>query len=236
MVRNLMMLCLVALLILSGTALLSRSATRVAYATNNTAHAVCGTAAPGNARCDALILHPTSPPTADKIYGGRGAGYHTRGVTQSRHANSTRALKPPYGPINLDYAYNLPQTSARPATIAVVDAYDDPNAESDLNYYRSVFGLGACTTSNGCFRKLNQNGVAGAYPSPDVSWSQEISLDLDMVSAICRNCRILLVEANSANLADLGTAESTAITQGATIVSNSYGSGSEFQHRVYCFV
>ena len=227
MVRNLMMLCLIALLILSGAALLSRSATRVAYATNNAARAVCSTAAPGNARCDALILHPTSPPTADKIYGGRGAGYHARRATQSMHAYSP-GVKPPYGPVNLETAYHLPQMSARPVTIAVVDAYDDPNAESDLNYYRSVFGLGACTTSNGCFHKLNQNGVAGAYPSPDASWSQEISLDLDMVSAICRNCRILLVEANSANLADLGTAENTAITQGATIVSNSYGSNSEF--------
>jgi subtilase family serine protease len=137
-------------------------------------------------------------------------------------------VQPPYGPANLEAAYNLPQVSARPTTIAIVDAYDDPNAESDLNRYRSIFGLGACTTANGCFRKLNQNGVAGAYPSPDASWAQEISLDLDVVSAICRNCRIVLVEANSANLGDLGTAVNTAIQQGATIVSNSYGSGSEF--------
>jgi subtilase family serine protease len=123
-------------------------------------------------------------------------------------------------------AYHLPSaTAGLGQTVAIVDAYDDPSAESDLAVYRSYFGLPPCTTANGCFRKVGQTGSA-AYPRRDSSWAQEISLDLDMVSAICPNCKILLVEANSASMPDLGTAVNTAVGLGANVVSNSYG-GSE---------
>jgi subtilase family serine protease len=111
--------------------------------------------------------------------------------------------------------------------VAIVDAYDDPNAESNLAVYRSTYGIAACTTANGCFEKVNQNGVQGTYPRGDSGWAQEISLDLDMVSAACPNCKILLVEANSASFTDLGIAENQAASLGANAISNSYG-GSEF--------
>ncbi len=108
--------------------------------------------------------------------------------------------------------------------MAVVDAYDQPNAESDLAAYRSQFGLPACTTANGCFRKVNQSGGT-SYPPANSGWGLEIALDLEMVSAICPNCHILLVEASSASFADLGTAVNRAVTLGAVAVSNSYGGG-----------
>ena len=111
--------------------------------------------------------------------------------------------------------------------MAVVDAYDDPNAEANLAVYRSTYGIPACTTSNGCFKKVNQNGVQGSYPRGDSGWAQEISLDLDMISAACPNCNILLVEANTANFSDLAVAEDEAASLSATAISNSYG-GSEF--------
>src|SRR5262249_49819932 len=103
--------------------------------------------------------------------------------------------------------------------------YDDPNAESDMASYRSHFGLPACSSASGCFRKVNQSGQASPLPAANASWSQEISLDLDMASAMCPNCRILLVEASSASYADLGPAENTAASLGATAISNSYGGG-----------
>jgi subtilase family serine protease len=106
--------------------------------------------------------------------------------------------------------------------VAVVDAYDDPNAAQDLSVYRAQFGLPACTTSNGCFRKVDQTG-AHAYPEPDGGWGQEESLDLDMVSAVCPNCHVLLVEASTASMANLGAAVDTAVRLGANAVSNSYG-------------
>ncbi|MCW2643280.1 MAG: hypothetical protein JWP76_5586 [Dactylosporangium sp.] len=126
------------------------------------------------------------------------------------------------GPADLQSAYKLPAGGSG-ATVAIVDAYDDPNAESDLATYRTQFGLPACTTANGCFRKVNQNGAASPLPTPDAGWAGEIALDLDMVSAACPSCHILLVEANSANNGDLYTAEDRAVSLGAKYVSNSWG-------------
>ncbi|MFD3587006.1 peptidase S8 [Streptomyces sp. NPDC058683] len=134
-----------------------------------------------------------------------------------------------YSPTNLRAAYGLTSAAASNGsgeTIAIVDAYNDPNAETDLATYRSYYGLSACTTANGCFKKVSQTGSTTSLPSSDAGWSEEISLDLDMASAICPNCNILLVEATSATMANLGTAVNEAVTLGAKFVSNSYG-GSE---------
>ena len=133
-----------------------------------------------------------------------------------------------YDPSYLQSAYNLSGAASLAGhgqTVAVIDAYDAPNADADLTIYRSHFGLSACTSASGCLRKVNESGAAGPYPALDASWAQEISLDLDMVSAICPNCNILLVEASSNSLADLGAAVNTAAAMGATAISNSYGSG-----------
>ncbi|WSR66530.1 putative Ig domain-containing protein [Streptomyces sp. NBC_01198] len=127
-----------------------------------------------------------------------------------------------YGPTDLQGAYALPSSAGSGATVAIVDAQDDPSAEADLGTYRSQYGLPACTTANGCFKKVNQSGGT-SYPSADSGWAGEISLDLDMVSAVCPQCHILLVEATSASMADLGTAVNRAVTLGAKYVSNSYG-------------
>ncbi|HEX5493923.1 MAG TPA: hypothetical protein VFX70_05025 [Mycobacteriales bacterium] len=130
------------------------------------------------------------------------------------------------GPSQLQDAYNLPSSTAGGGqTVAIVDAMDDPNAESDLATYRATFGLPACTTGNGCFRKVNQNGASSPLPATDTGWATEISLDVDMVSAVCPNCHILLVEASSPTTNNLGTAVNTAVALGAKFVSNSYGGG-----------
>ncbi|WP_329570732.1 hypothetical protein [Kitasatospora sp. NBC_01266] len=142
-----------------------------------------------------------------------------------QNALSPQATPSGYGPSDLVSAYNLPSGGGAGQTVALVDAQDDPNAESDLAAYRAQYGLPACTTANGCFRKIDENGGAN-YPTADTGWSGEISLDVDMVSAVCPNCHILLVEADSANMSDLGTAVNQAVAQGAKFVSNSYG-GSE---------
>jgi subtilase family serine protease len=125
-------------------------------------------------------------------------------------------------PADLQSAYNLPSATAGSGqTVAIVDAYDDPTAEADLAVYRSQFGLPACTTANGCFKKVNQTGGT-TYPRKNGGWAQEISLDVDMVSAICPNCHILLVEASSNSFANLGAAVNYAAAH-ANAVSNSYG-------------
>ncbi|MFF8023883.1 S8 family serine peptidase [Streptomyces sp. NPDC007896] len=131
-----------------------------------------------------------------------------------------------FGPADLQAAYNLPKDGGKDATVAIVDANDDPNAEKDLATYRSQYGLPECSTSNGCFKKIDQDGGSN-YPTPDSGWAGEISLDVDMVSAACPQCHILLVEAKSANMDDLGAAVNQAVKQGAKYVSNSYGGGED---------
>ncbi len=130
------------------------------------------------------------------------------------------------GPADLQSAYKLPSSTAGSGrTIAIVDAYDYPEAESDLAIYRSQFGLPPCTTANGCFRRVNQDGNAGPFPRVDQGWILEMALDLDMASATCPRCNILLVEANTNAFANLGAAVNTAVRLGANVVSNSYGGG-----------
>ena len=130
-----------------------------------------------------------------------------------------------YFPADLQSAYKLPSSTAGAGqTVAIVDAFDDPSAEADLGVYRAQFGLPACTTANGCFRKVSQTGTT-SYPRKNGGWAEEISLDVDMVSAICPKCHILLVEATSATTANLGTAVNEAAKLGATEISNSYGGG-----------
>ena len=60
-----------------------------------------------------------------------------------------------------------------------------------------------CTTANGCFQKVDQNGGTN-YPASNANWALEIALDLDMVSALCPNCHILLVEATNSFFSNLG--------------------------------
>jgi Putative Ig domain/Ricin-type beta-trefoil lectin domain len=128
-----------------------------------------------------------------------------------------------YGPASLRSAYKLATAAADSGhgqTVAIVDVGGDPRIASDLRTYRSQFGLAACAT--GCFRQVNETGGT-SLPGVVSGWPIEISLDVDMVSAICPNCHIVLVEASSASLSDLGTGVNTAVQLGTRFVSNSYG-------------
>jgi subtilase family serine protease len=167
-----------------------------------TAH-LCATAAPGHASCFA----------------------QRRTDIKQSLAAALAAAPSGLSPANLHSAYNLPSTGGSGLTVAVVDAYNDPNAESDLATYRSQYGLSACTKANGCFKQVSQTGSTTSLPSNDTGWAGEEALDIDMVSAVCPNCNITLVEANSANDSDLGTAENEAVALGAKFVSNSWGGG-----------
>ncbi len=175
------------------------------------------------------LAHVKTQRLCPKPHGHRAACFAIRQVSPQEpkslnRAGVTAAATPSgYGPGDLRRAYALTGSGSASQTVAIVDANDDPSAESDLAVYRSQYGLSACTTANGCLRKVNQNGASAPLPSADTGWAGEISLDLDMVSAICPNCHILLVEANSATMANLGTSVNTAVNLGAKYVSNSYG-------------
>jgi subtilase family serine protease len=144
---------------------------------------------------------------------------HAMGITPN-------ATPSGYGPSSLLSAYNLPAGGGSGQTVAIVDAYNDPNAATDLATYRSQYGLPACTVASGCFKQVSQTGSTTSLPTANAGWAEEESLDIDMVSAIAPDAHIILVEAKSATTANLGTAVNEAVALGAKFVSNSYG-GSE---------
>jgi hypothetical protein len=193
----------------TSTTLTASADATAAHKTHNVIDA-CGAARPGYARCYAEIR--------TDVHGGKGV----RGAAARAVTGAAAALPAGYGPADLESAYNLPRTGGSGQTVAIVDAGDDANAEADLAVYRTTYGLPACTTANGCFHKVNEAGTAAPLP-PDQGWDVEISLDLDMVSAACPGCNILLVEGDDASFGNLGTAVNTAVSLGATEVSNSYG-------------
>jgi hypothetical protein len=194
---------------------------------------VCSAEPAGVAHCLAIqLLHSaTNWHGAHLPHAVRGRSPSGKLDTGGASPAASEATPSGYLPAELQSAYGLASTSASAGateTVAVVDAYDDPNAEVDLAKYRSYSNLAACTTANGCFAKVDQQG-GSSYPRADIGWAEEISLDLDMVSAICPNCHILLVEANSSSLTDLGTAVNEAVKLGANAISNSYA-GAEFSN------
>jgi subtilase family serine protease len=168
--------------------------------------AVCGSAAPpaGTAACLARV----------------------KATKAKKPITNTQPMSTAKSPADIQSAYGLPglNTTATP-TVAVVDAYDSRTAEADLGVYRRQYGLPACTTANGCFRKVNQRG-GSTMPAANAGWAAEIALDLDAVSAACPTCKVLLVEADTPSFANLGAAVNYAAAQGVAAISNSYG-GSE---------
>lgn len=175
---------------------------------------------PGIAHCSALIRTNAVSPQRQ---------FHASNASAASVGDSGA-----YSPAYLQSAYNVASFSARSSTsqriVAIVDAYNDPKVVSDLAHYRKTFGLPACprgivsTTANSCsIEVVNQSGMRSPLPAPSASWSQEASIDVDMVSAICPRCQILLVEAKSSAMSDLGAAVNTAVAMHADVVSNSYG-------------
>jgi hypothetical protein len=125
------------------------------------------------------------------------------------------------GATDLATAYAIPTSTASDATIAIIGWADNPNFESDMATYRSTYGLPACTSASGCFKKVNQSGATSPLAAASGPWVGEESLDLTMASAGCPTCKILLVEATS----DLYTAIAEAVALGASVVSYSGGQG-----------
>ena len=207
----------------------------------------CHSPAPGHAACLALELVPK---TAAAF-----AHNHPIGMTRAASSITAAAPSPLAGqlglrPQDLHSAYSLPNEASTTQTIALVDAYNDPNAESDLETFDSEFDLPKCTRANSCFEQVNQEGHSSPLPFPRTTgelatqrtlcekekteaaclpveeaegWSVEISLDIETAHATCQNCHIALVEASSSEYGAFDAAENTAVNLGANEVSNSWG-------------
>ncbi len=183
---------------------------------------MCAAARPGRAACAGLARPPRS----------------AAGLTLTAAPNQPGAVHavleehPVPGalaPQELHTAYAVPvaTSSSLLQTIAVVDAYSDPAAEADLGVYDRQYGLPACTSANGCFTVINEEGKREPLPPTEGFWAAEISADVQIAHAVCQTCRIVLAEAKSEEFSDLGAAVDAAVAAGATVVNNSYESEGE---------
>jgi len=138
-------------------------------------------------------------------------------------------------PADITGVYGLSGTGSG-QTVAIVDAYNDPKLDADLQTFDAEYGLAACSIASGCLKVVNETGGSTLPANDTTGWSGEESLDVEAVHAVCSGCKIVLVEASSDSDGDLGTAENTAAnTLHATEISNSFGepetgSGTTFAH------
>jgi IPT/TIG domain len=203
-----------------------------------TVRAVCAKAALMRAGCLALQLVPRTTAARERK--------HPLGLIRGAPLTAPSPGAGAFGlrPQDLHAAYDLPTSASSAQTVALVDAYNDPNAEADLKAYDEEFSLPACTASDGCFKQVNQNGEAANLPFPKTvkeleaarkgsrsareeaeeatGWGLEISLDIEVTHATCESCEVLLVEAGVPSYEDLETAEKSAATLGASEISNSW--------------
>lgn len=192
--------------------------------------ALLGLTAPAATATASASTDPNTKPSVEASCADPGPGHVRCFALRRTDVSARKGVQPDaatpdgWGATALQGAYNLPADGGAGQTIAIVDAYDGPTAEEDLAVYRAQYGLPACTTDNGCFKKVDQRGGTD-YPAADSGWAGEISLDLDMVSAAAPYAKIVLVEADSASFEDMGAAVDQAVAQGAKYVSNSYGTG-----------
>jgi Fibronectin type III domain len=222
-----------------ATAGITNATTGLSDATSVAPVAACAPSTADRATCLAQILgvrgtralvHPRLR-TPSSIYRfTRPRARHGHAATP---AVAAAAAPQPGTPAYLQQAYDLAylsQTAGTGETIAIVDAYDDPNAESDLAAYRAEFGLPACTSANGCFAKYDQTGGTNYPTTVDSGWELETSLDLDAVSALCPNCKIDLIEASTAGTSDLAAAQLEAGTlPGVSAISDSWDDALNFR-------
>jgi subtilase family serine protease len=138
-------------------------------------------------------------------------------TTADLSAPPTSAFTP--AQIRHAYGFDLVANQGAGQTIAVIDAYDDANIESDLATFSTQFGLPACASATGCFTKLY---ATGSQPTASSQWTIEIALDVEWAHAIAPQAKIILVEANSYALSDLLVGVDLAVTKGASVVSMSW--------------
>jgi hypothetical protein len=219
-------LCALSVLLCALVTLLAGAPGASAYRTKH----VCSAPPRGRAACMAeRLLVPAQSAPASTSRSARVAVRRPRRAARRTGINNKKPYPGFLTPERLHAAYGLPgETPAGSTqTIALVDAFNDPTAEADLAVYDNEFGLPECTTANGCFTKLNQEGKASPLPKDEGGWATESSIDVQMAHAICQSCRIMLVEAKSEEWGDLAAGVNAAVAAGATVVSNSYGEGEE---------
>jgi Divergent InlB B-repeat domain/IPT/TIG domain len=214
-----LLLALIACLLPAGASALVEPIGSLNYSTET----VCGPPPEGFVSCFADGLVPESPAARSRLY--------PIGMDLAEPPTLGRPSEGVYGlrPEDLHLVYELPPNAPGGQTIGIIEAYDDPTIENDLGVYDEEFGLPSCTAANGCFRKLNQDGNAFPLPAVDARWAADTSLDVETAHAVCHNCDIVLVEAESNSYWALETAMEAAVAARANEVSTSWGDMDDYE-------
>jgi len=176
----------------------------------------------------AVLLIAAMPLAAQSPDGSAGAFVHP----PYRHFVTPAGFQPDavsVGKMRAAYGFNLIKNYGAGQTIAIVDAYDDPNIEADFGTFNTTFKLPACTTANGCFKKIYQTGTKP--PADTTGWTNEIAIDVDWAHVVAPLAKIILVEANSNSFADMYGSVDVAVQNGANVVSMSW-SGPEYSTEI----
>jgi hypothetical protein len=178
---------------------------------------LCAAALPGQSSCLAirLVTKQVSVATAKQL---RADGLARPAAVASMASGPAGG----YSPAQLAAAYGVNPATSTSQTVAIVDAYQDPSVTADLNAFDAQYGLPPETSTS--FKAVSQTGGSVSGIKTDVGWAGETTLDVEAVRGLCHACKILLVEADTSDNSNIGTAVDEAVTLGATIVSNSYGS------------
>jgi hypothetical protein len=180
---------------------------------------LCKLPPPGHASCDSIRRVEVKKGTP-----GAEAYRLPAGAVRSGPA-ATIGPKGGLTPSDLSTAYGFSSTATGTGqTVAIIDAYNDPNINTDLQAFDTQYALATCSEADGCLRVVNQTGGSTLPANDTTNWSGEESLDVETVHSVCQKCKIILIEATNSSSANLGTAENEAATLHATEISNSYGS------------
>jgi hypothetical protein len=180
---------------------------------------LCAPAKPGHMSCFAMkLVHATLGAPGARAY-ELASGATAAGTIGPAGGLTPADLASAYG---YTAQFSSTSTAGTGQRVGIVDWGHDPKIASDLTTFDAHYGLKSCTTANGCFKEVTETGGTTGYPT-DQGGSNEIALDVEAVHAVCQNCKILLVDANSSSSDDTAASVDEAVKLGATEVSNSYG-------------
>jgi len=178
---------------------------------------ICSPPPGGHVHCNGFVLTPLGRQT-----------FLPKSKTQSALKRGTLFTMPPsgFGPSDFQSFYGLTSASATYGTgktIGIVISGATTTLEADLIGYRSHFGLGSCTLANGCLKILDENG--GSNLPIYGGWASEAALDVEMVSAICPLCKMIVFETATSAMSDMTTAVNSAAAMKVSSISLSWGVG-----------
>lgn len=185
----------------------------------------CPAVPAGQVRCLSQIItdargNPLQRPLrrAPKMGGG---AFNTRTMATTPQDTPIAPAGNGLTPADLRSAYKITGNGTSSMTIAVVGIGTFSNVEEIVNTYREAYGFPDCTTASGCFKQVDKSGnaISPSRSSGTTTSLQESAADLELISAMCPNCKLILADSDSGYTRDLNVLMNRLKIAGANIVS-----------------